>query len=346
MDLTKTNKLATVSAAVLMFGAGVAAAADIETNMARMQAMDKITGKVSEIDVPVNGEADFGTFSVVVRRCVTRSPEETPENTAFVDVVDNYKSENPVNIFKGWMFSSSPALNAVEHPIYDVWLLKCYDGDLKDKKLLSEEQLAARDEIPMQEIQVPVMAAELPITPSEEETAPAKETQPVEEPSDGNIVEMPEQEETEAKADISDAAAVAEVIFVEEDGAPKPLLRLQPQPQQPVPSENAEGTEVSQQSSGEISGNVSDLNDTDKISVGENEVPFNGTGVPEEDDISAAEADPVADTAVSAQDDGTAVSAETSGISDQTATETEIDVSEPLDDALPEENGLLDDDAV
>ena len=104
-------------------------AADIETNTARMQAMDKITGKVSEIDVPVNAPVRFGSFSVLVRKCVTKTPEETPENTAFVDVVDDYNNQEPVNIFKGWMFSSSPALSAVEHPIYDVWLLKCYNKD-------------------------------------------------------------------------------------------------------------------------------------------------------------------------------------------------------------------------
>lgn len=126
-----------------------AEASDINTNTARMQAMDKITGKVSEIDVPVNGLANFGTFSILVRKCVTKSPEETPENTAFVDIVDNYQTENPVNIFKGWMFSSTPALNAVEHPIYDIWLLKCYNSNTAKHKTLSEEQLALRDTLPM-----------------------------------------------------------------------------------------------------------------------------------------------------------------------------------------------------
>ena len=114
-------------------------AADIETNMAHLQAMDKITGRVSEIDVPVNGLANFGTFSILVRKCVTKSAEETPENTAFIDIVDNYQTSNPVNIFKGWMFSSSPALNAVEHPIYDIWLLKCYNSSSKNKNILSKE---------------------------------------------------------------------------------------------------------------------------------------------------------------------------------------------------------------
>ncbi len=122
---------------------------NIDMNTAHLQAMDKITGQVSELNVPVNGLANFGTFSILVRKCVTKSPEETPENTAFIDIVDNYKSQNPVNIFKGWMFSSTPAINGVEHPIYDIWLLKCYNSDRSKHQILTEEQLKFRDELPM-----------------------------------------------------------------------------------------------------------------------------------------------------------------------------------------------------
>ena len=108
---------------------------NINMNTAHLQAMDKITGRVSELNVPVNGLANFGTFSILIRKCVTKSPEETPENTAFIDIVDNYKSQNPVNIFKGWMFSSTPGINGVEHPIYDIWLLKCYNSDSSKHQL-------------------------------------------------------------------------------------------------------------------------------------------------------------------------------------------------------------------
>ena len=139
-----------LSTTLIISGSVLAArAADIETNTARLQAMDKITGRISEVDVPVNGLANFGTFSILVRKCVTTPPEETPENTAFVDVVDNYKSDHPVNIFKGWMFSSTPALNAVEHPIYDIWLLKCLNKPQNKAALLSPEKLALRDSLPM-----------------------------------------------------------------------------------------------------------------------------------------------------------------------------------------------------
>ncbi len=144
------NKLKlTLSALLSCTCLSSASAANIETNMAHLQAMDKITGRVSEIDVPVNGLANFGTFSILVRKCVTKSAEETPENTAFIDVVDNYQTANPVNISKGWMFSSTPALNAVEHPIYDIWLLKCYNSSAENKNILSKEQLELRDTIPM-----------------------------------------------------------------------------------------------------------------------------------------------------------------------------------------------------
>ena len=144
------NKFLTIASILTCFTAiSSSKAEDIAMNTARLQAMDKITGRVSEIDVPVNGLANYGSFSILVRKCVTKSPEETPENTAFVDIVDNYKTDSPVNIFKGWMFSSTPALNAVEHPIYDIWLLNCYNTKQDRSKLLSEEQLALRDTIPM-----------------------------------------------------------------------------------------------------------------------------------------------------------------------------------------------------
>ena len=81
IDNNKLKKLL-LSTALCSF-ASLSQAADIETNTARFQAMNKITGQVREIDVSVNGLANFETFSILVRKCVTKSPEETPENTDF-----------------------------------------------------------------------------------------------------------------------------------------------------------------------------------------------------------------------------------------------------------------------
>lgn len=125
-------------------------AEDLSRNTAHMQAMDKITGRVSVINVPVNGEVTFGSLSIVVRSCKTRPVEETPDNFAFVDIADSDKDGKQTNVFKGWMISSSPATHALEHPIYDVWLLQCIDKDIKNESLLSEEQLNERDLLPMQ----------------------------------------------------------------------------------------------------------------------------------------------------------------------------------------------------
>lgn len=125
------------------------ASGGITKNNAQMQAMDKITGRVSVINVPVNGVVEFGSLSIVVRSCKTRPVEEAPDNFAFVDITDKTLQGEEFNIFKGWMISSSPATHAVEHPIYDVWLLQCTDEKNNKKNILTEEQLSQRDNLPM-----------------------------------------------------------------------------------------------------------------------------------------------------------------------------------------------------
>ena len=125
------------------------ASGGITKNNAQMQAMDKITGRVSVINVPVNGVVEFGSLSIVVRSCKTRPAEEAPDNFAFVDITDKTLQGEEFNIFKGWMISSSPATHAVEHPIYDVWLLQCTDEKNNKKNILTEEQLSQRDNLPM-----------------------------------------------------------------------------------------------------------------------------------------------------------------------------------------------------
>lgn len=216
----KINKLLACSALCSSLLIGNLNAAEIKTNMARLQAMDKITGRVNEIDAPVNAEVFFGSFSIVVRSCATRPPEETPENYAFVDVVDNYKTESPVNIFKGWMISSSPALNAVEHPIYDIWLLKCLDGEASGKKL-SAEQLVKRDEI---EKFMPIENKFNDITQTEQikEEVQVITTEPVAVEAASEVVEVK-----------TEAPVIVEQVV--EDGAPKPLLNIVEAPSEEAP---------------------------------------------------------------------------------------------------------------
>ena len=125
-----------------------ALSAEIETNSALMQAMDKVTGRVNKITVPVNTKVTYGDFSLVLRSCKKRPAEETPENFAFVDVTDKSFGSEEYNIFRGWILSSAPGINAIEHPIYDIWLLECIDSENADAKVLSKEELDARDNLP------------------------------------------------------------------------------------------------------------------------------------------------------------------------------------------------------
>lgn len=211
----KINKL-WVSAVVLAALSAPAIAKEIETNTAKLQAMDKITGRVNVIEAPVNSVVKFGSFSIIIRACKTRPPEETPDNYAFVDVVDIGQDNQQQNIFKGWMISSSPALNAVEHPIYDVWLLQCINSEVDKSKLLNAEQLKARDEIPQQPKDDMV---EIPAEDSE-----PKNQLPVTTPED--IVS----EEKQAEAPITEAASVSSVPADEQeiidDGAPESLINI------------------------------------------------------------------------------------------------------------------------
>ena len=161
--MKKTTKI-TFAALAATALANNASATEISTDTAVMQAMDKITGQVSLIEVPINSEVKFGTFSILAHECKTRPPEETPENFAFIDVVDD-TANGPVNIFKGWMISSSPALNPVAHPVYDVWLLKCTNKGKSEQPKMTEEELQARDEIVMNRSNYP----ETPPEPVNEE---------------------------------------------------------------------------------------------------------------------------------------------------------------------------------
>src|SRR5205814_2956604 len=85
----------------------------------------KITARVSKFDAPVDTAVRFGTLSIRVRDCEKNPPEETPESAAFLEIDELRPGEAGVRLFSGWMFASSPALSALEHPVYDVNLLEC-----------------------------------------------------------------------------------------------------------------------------------------------------------------------------------------------------------------------------
>jgi hypothetical protein len=90
-----------------------------------LQGLDKVTARVERIEAPVGAKARFGALEIQVRACRKSPPEDPPENAAFLEIWELKTGEAAVSLFKGWMFGSSPALSALEHPVYDVWVLDC-----------------------------------------------------------------------------------------------------------------------------------------------------------------------------------------------------------------------------
>ena len=89
-----------------------------------LQGLDKITARVSELLVRNGQTVQFGSLVIRVSACNRRPPEEPPEATAFIEIGDG-KRTPPTLLFRGWMFASSPAVSALEHPVYDVRILRC-----------------------------------------------------------------------------------------------------------------------------------------------------------------------------------------------------------------------------
>jgi hypothetical protein len=94
-------------------------------SVALLEGLDKITARVSKFDAPVGTAVQFGTLAIRVRDCEKSPPEDTPESAAFVEIDETRSGEVRTRVFSGWLFASSPALSALEHPVYDVILLDC-----------------------------------------------------------------------------------------------------------------------------------------------------------------------------------------------------------------------------
>ncbi|MGH6894399.1 MAG: DUF2155 domain-containing protein [Dongiaceae bacterium] len=119
-----TRFLAALGAAALTATAAPAHAIQMEE--AVLQGLDKITARISTITVGVGETVNFGSLQITLKACDKRPPEELPESAAFLQVVEQKPGETQaVTRFSGWMFASSPALSAMEHPVYDLWVLDC-----------------------------------------------------------------------------------------------------------------------------------------------------------------------------------------------------------------------------
>lgn len=141
------SRLLIAAAATAMIATGASANTLVQKNEATLRALDKITGRSADIVVKVDEPVVFGSLQVELRACFQAPPEEVPESAAFLRIastqpvavetmeaavaaaeVSTVSDDNPV-LFSGWMYASSPGLNALEHPVYDVWVIRCTAAD-------------------------------------------------------------------------------------------------------------------------------------------------------------------------------------------------------------------------
>jgi hypothetical protein len=115
---------------LIALGFLAAAATPAFAERAVLRGLDKVTGHARDFNATLGRPARFGTLEVVARACHKNAPEETPEVAIYLEVFDNKPAAEGgeterVEIFHGWIFSSSPGLNAIEHPVYDIWSIDC-----------------------------------------------------------------------------------------------------------------------------------------------------------------------------------------------------------------------------
>ena len=142
------NRLLQVTAATAAAMVATAAHADgpvLPHLVAELQELDKITARTTTIRAPIGSEVEFGTLRITVRACLTTPPTEPPESAAFLQINVVEPGGEPKEAFSGWMFASSPSLSALEHPVYDVWVVACAE--------------------PLEPEAVPPPASPLPVTP-------------------------------------------------------------------------------------------------------------------------------------------------------------------------------------
>ena len=122
------NRPLSVGAAVLLvlaFGARPAAAETIANPVAAFSGLDKITGRITNFDVYIDETVQFGALQITPRVCYTRPPTETQRTSVFIEVDQVSLKGSVTRIFTGWMFADSPALHAIDHAVYDIWLIDC-----------------------------------------------------------------------------------------------------------------------------------------------------------------------------------------------------------------------------
>ncbi len=120
------RRAAVAAAVALLLPATARADGPVRPHLvAVLQALDKITARTTTLRLPMGEPVAFGTLRITARACLTTPPTEPPESAAFLEIREEDPGTATETRFTGWMFASSPSLSALEHPVYDLWLISC-----------------------------------------------------------------------------------------------------------------------------------------------------------------------------------------------------------------------------
>ncbi len=98
-----------------------------EVQFVEIKVLDKVSSINSKLILEVGKELKFENLLIKTLKCKNSEFDDNPEITAYIQVRDlNMSKNDQVFVFNGWFFSSSPSVNPFDHPVYDIWLSKCY----------------------------------------------------------------------------------------------------------------------------------------------------------------------------------------------------------------------------
>ena len=134
MQLKKNIKLGKISFALIfiLFFQIISLKVNSETNIhgekfAEILVLDKVSSKTTKLKLTIGEELFFQNLNINILKCQNSKFDDDPEVTAFMQVIDlKNKDKDKVFVFNDWTFASSPSIRPFDHPVYDIWLKKCY----------------------------------------------------------------------------------------------------------------------------------------------------------------------------------------------------------------------------
>ena len=134
MQLKKNIKLGKTSFALIfiLFFQIIFLKVNSETNIyyekfAEILVLDKVSSKTTKLKLTIGEEFFFQNLNINILKCQNSKFDDDPEVTAFMQVIDlRNKDKDKVFVFNDWTFASSPSIIPFDHPVYDIWLKKCY----------------------------------------------------------------------------------------------------------------------------------------------------------------------------------------------------------------------------